>query len=165
MVEAARAVQDSLPIVCKEKIMSFKSILASIMFLAASILMTGFSVARAADVKKDHHLVFQVLDDDPAKWMHALGIANNVQQLLGKEHMAIEIVVHSGGINMVMKDSAIDNKICAAQQEGIVFAACAQTMKRDHMTEKDLHDGVKVVPIGVVEIMQKEEEGWSYIRL
>jgi len=38
-------------------------------------------------------------------------------------------------------------------------------MKRDNFTAGDLVSGVKIVPIGSVEIMQKQEAGWSYIRL
>lgn len=128
-------------------------------------LLTGVTSVQAADIKKAHHIVFQVLDDDPVTWIHVLGIAKNVQHYLGKDNVAIEIVIHSGGIYMVTRDSAVSNNITAAQKNGIVFAVCEQTMKRDKFTQKDLHDGVKLVPIGAVEIMQKQEAGWTYIKL
>jgi len=120
---------------------------------------------QAAELKKAHNIVFQVIDDNPMRWMQVLGISNNVQKLLGKDKVEIEIVVHSGGIHMLTSGSAVANKITQAEKAGIVFAACAQTMKRDNFTANDLVSGVKIVPIGSVEIMQKQEAGWSYIRL
>ena len=128
-------------------------------------LITGFTSVQAAEQKQAHHMVFQVLDDDPVKWVHALGIAKNVQQYLGKDKVSIEIVVHGGGIYMLTRDSAVASSVTAAQKNGIVFAVCEHTMKRDNFTEKDLHTGVKLVPIGAVEIMQKQEAGWTYLKL
>ncbi len=133
------------------------SMLASLFF--------GFNGAHAEEVKKAHNIVFQVLDDDPVKWVQVLGITRNVQQLMGKDNVAIEVVVHSGGIYMLKQGAAVANRVAAAQKEGIVFAACAQSMKRDSLSEKDLHEGVQIVSIGAVEIMKKVEAGWTYIRL
>jgi intracellular sulfur oxidation DsrE/DsrF family protein len=147
--------------------MSVKFILkcaVPVLALMAS-LISGVTSVQAAEVKQAHHIVFQVLDDDPVKWVHVLGIAKNVQQYLGRDNVAIEIVVHSGGVYMVTRDSAVANSITAAQKNGIVFAVCEQTMKRDNFSQKDLHDGMKLVPIGAVEIMQKQEAGWSYLKL
>jgi len=37
-------------------------------------------------------------------------------------------------------------------------------MKHFKISKKGLVDGVKVVPAGVLEIMKRQEEGWSYVR-
>jgi intracellular sulfur oxidation DsrE/DsrF family protein len=144
--------------------MSIKSILKFVALVWISSLATGYTSVQA-DEKKTHNIVFQVLDEDPGRWKQVLSISKNVQQLLGRGNVEIEIVVHSGGLNMVLLESEVGNSITDAQNDGIVFAACAATMKRHKFTEKDLHQDVKVVPIGAVEIMQKQEAGWTYIRL
>jgi len=38
-------------------------------------------------------------------------------------------------------------------------------MKKAKKTEKDLYDGVKVVPAGVIELMDRQSQGWHYIPL
>jgi intracellular sulfur oxidation DsrE/DsrF family protein len=142
----------------------FMKFLAPVILVVCS-LGTGFACAQSVDLDKAHHILFQVLDDDPVRWTEVLNITDNVEHMLGQEHVTIEIVVHNGGIHMVTMDSALANRISAAQKKGVVFAACAQTMKRHKYTPDDLLAGIKIVPIGVVEIMQKQEAGWTYIRL
>jgi uncharacterized protein len=135
--------------------------------LALCVLAGTVSIAMAADAtdNKPHKIVFHVNENDPAKWNHVLSIAKNVQQALGKENVAIEVVAHGDGLNMLKMESEVANRMTEAQENGLVLAACAVTMKRQNVTEKDLHPGVKVVPIGVVEIVLKQESGWSYVKL
>lgn len=145
--------------------MLFKSILKCITLFMVFGLASGCASMQAASNKYPHNIVFQVTDDDPAKWKQVLSISKNVQQMLGQENVAIEIVVHSAGLNMVMLESEVGSSLTDAQNDGVVLVACAATMKRHKFTEKDLHQDVKVVPVGAVEIMQKQEAGWTYIRL
>lgn len=144
--------------------MLFKSL---IKFAAVALFLTTAAgtagVATAAD-KKPHNLVFHVTDNDPAKWNQILNNAKNVQQALGKENVAIEVVANGPGLNMFKMESEVANRMTEAQKEGVVLAACGTTMKALKVAEKDLHVGVKVVPAGIVEIMQKQEAGWVYVK-
>ena len=79
--------------------------------------------------------------------------------------MAIEIVVNGPGLDMMKFDSVVADRMTAALGTGVALLACGATMKAANVTEKDLHAGVKVVPGGVVEVMQKQEAGWSYIKI
>ncbi len=47
---------------------------------------------------------------------------------------------------------------------GITFSACANTMKAMGRDQPSLHSSAKVVPGGVVRIMELQEAGWTYIR-
>jgi uncharacterized protein len=38
-------------------------------------------------------------------------------------------------------------------------------MKAAKLTDKDLYPGVGTVPGGVIEIMQKQEAGWTYLKI
>ena len=133
--------------------------------LALIVTLATSSVALAADTAKKHGVVFQVTDNDPAKWNQALNNAANLQKAVGKENVDIEIVVNGAGLNMMMFDSVVANRMTTALDNGVHLLACGATMKAKKVAEKDLHAGVKVVPGGVVEIMKKHEAGWTYIKI
>lgn len=46
---------------------------------------------------------------------------------------------------------------------GVHFHACGNTMKSLGWTEKDLTEFAKVVPIGVDDLMQLQEQGFAYV--
>jgi len=133
----------------------------------AGLIVLGISAgsALAADTAKKHGVVFHVTDSDPAKWNQALNNAANLQKAMGKENMDIEIVVNGKGLDMMKFDSVVGSRMNDAMKNGVQLLACGATMKAAKVTEKDLHQGVKVVPGGVVEIMQKQEAGWTYIKI
>mgnify|MGYP000566002369 CR=1 FL=1 len=127
-------------------------------------VVTGCAGMQAGD-KKPHNIVIQVIDNDPGRWKQTLSIVKNLKKDMGKDNLAIEIVAHGGGINMILKESEVANLLADAQKDGVVLAACAASMKGQKVNEKDLFTGVSVVPFGAKEIMQKQEAGWSYLRM
>ena len=48
--------------------------------------------------------------------------------------------------------------------EGVVFAACENTMKRQNVTKQQLTGFAKTVDSGVAEVIRKQEARWSYLR-
>jgi len=64
-----------------------------------AVLLAPIASAQAptAPADRPHKVVFQVRDADPAKWSLALNNARNVQQNLGHDKVAIEIVAHGPG--------------------------------------------------------------------
>ena len=48
--------------------------------------------------------------------------------------------------------------------EGIRFAACGNALKGTGLTKADIFDFVTVVPAGVVELAERQAEGYAYIR-
>lgn len=110
-------------------------------------------------------VVIQVSDNDPAKWNLALNNANNlISAMGGADKVEVEIVAYGPGLAMLKDDSVVGERLGAASGQGIALAACGNTMRAQHVTEADLHAGVKTVSAGVLEIMQRQREGWSYIR-
>jgi len=142
----------------------FKSFVKFASLALIMALATG-SAAMAADAAKKHGVVFHVTDKDPGKWNQALNNSANLQKALGKENVNIEIVVNGPGLDMMKFDSEVANRMTEATKNGVSLLACGATMKAANVTEKDLHAGVKVVPGGVVEILQKQEAGWTYIKI
>lgn len=128
---------------------------------AAALLLGGpATTALAADEK----VVLQVSDNDEAKWNLALNNAKNLQAAYGKDKVDIEIVVYGPGIGMVKAESTVGNRIIDAGASGVKVIACENTMKAQKLARADMLDGIGYVPGGVVEIMQRQKQGWAYIR-
>ena len=121
-------------------------------------------VAPAALAGRPHKVVFQVSDADPAKWNLALNNARNVQEDLGKDAVAIEIVAYGPGIGMLKMDSVAGPRVSEAIGAGVAVVACENTMRAQKIVRDDMLPKIGYVMAGVVELVQKQKEGWAYIR-
>lgn len=131
--------------------------------IAASVLsLTGCAQQPTKSAKAQ--VIFQVSDADAKKWNLALNNAKNVQTDLGKDGSEIEIVAYGPGIGMLKFDSEVATRINEAVAAGVKVVACENTMKGQKLTKDDMLPGVGYVKAGVVELMQKQQAGWSYIR-
>jgi intracellular sulfur oxidation DsrE/DsrF family protein len=135
---------------------------------AAALLLIGMTAlatpAVAAERTAKSSVVIQVSESNPAIWNLALNNAKNIQQDLGKDNVNIEIVAYGPGINMLKFDSEAAPRLKKASADGVALIACGTTMRKQKLTEKDLDGNIKVVPAGVIEIMNKQREGWAYIK-
>ncbi|MBS0320628.1 MAG: DsrE family protein [Proteobacteria bacterium] len=109
-------------------------------------------------------LVIQVSDADPAKWNLALNNATNVQADLGAQNVAIEIVAYGPGIGMLKMDSPVAGRVDQSIDAGVRFVACENTMHGQKLTKTDMLNNISYAKAGVVELMQKQQQGWTYIR-
>jgi hypothetical protein len=114
---------------------------------------------------KPNQVVLQVSDADPAIWNQALNVARNIQNAYGKDNVKVEIVAFGNGIDMVKFDAAVANRVAEASGAGVAVVACENTMKARKLNNEDINASVGRVPAGVVEIMTRQREGWSYIKL
>lgn len=111
-----------------------------------------------------NRLVMQVSDNDPAKWNLAFNNARNVQNDLGRDKVQIEIVAYGPGIAMIKAGSQVSPRVDEALLAGVKVVACENTMTNMKLGKADMLSGIGYVPSGVVEIMQRQEQGWAYIR-
>jgi hypothetical protein len=107
-------------------------------------------------------VVVQISDDAPRTWNIALNNADNVLAAIpGAE---VEIVVYGPGIGMLKAESTVANRVAKAVSSGIKAVACENTMRKAKLNPQDMHADIGYVPSGVVEIMAKQGDGWSYLR-
>ncbi len=137
--------------------------------LAYAFLLSFSSLAAQAadqgDVPVEHQkVILQVSDSVPSKWNLTLSNASNLQELLGKDNVDIEIVAYGPGIDMLRLESEVGDKIDKAISNGVKIVACQNTMKAKKLTKDDMLTSIDYVPGGVLEIMRKEKAGWSYVR-
>lgn len=124
----------------------------------------GSAGPSATEASQHNRIVMQVSDADPAKWNLALNNARNLQTDLGQKNVEIEIVAYGPGIGMLKAESAVGNRIGEAMKSGVKVVACENTMRGQKLVKDDMLPGIGYVNAGVVEIMQKQQQGWAYLR-
>jgi intracellular sulfur oxidation DsrE/DsrF family protein len=134
--------------------------------LMGGSLAAAAALAGAATVTKSgaYRVVFQVSDADPKKWNLTLNNVKNVQEDLGAENIAIEIVVYGPGIDMLKADSEVGNRVNDALQAKVAVVACENTMRARHFSHDDMLPKIGYVAAGVVELIKRQSEGYAYIR-
>jgi uncharacterized protein len=128
--------------------------------------------AEAAVAKKEHHLILQVNSNDPAAMNLALNNAMNVTQYYSEsgQNVKIEVVTFGPGLHMLRDDtSPVKARIetMSLSNPEISFKACGNTQANMHKAEnKDIPiiRGAEVVKSGVIRIMERQEQGWSYVK-
>jgi intracellular sulfur oxidation DsrE/DsrF family protein len=117
--------------------------------------------SQAADKSK---IIIQVSDNDTVKWNLALNNAKNIQKDVGTDNVVIEIVAFGPGVNMLKAESEVGNRINDAVDTGVQVNACQNTMRNFKLSKEDMNARVGYVPSGVVEIMQRQQQGYAYLR-
>ena len=128
-------------------------------------------VAKSGSVKT-HKLAIQVAENNPQLMNLALNNARNVVEYYKSkgEEVAIEIVTFGPGLHMLRDDtSPVKQRIAAMALEtpSVVFIACANTqanMSKQENKQISLISEAKVMPSGVVRIMELQGKGYSYLR-
>ena len=137
--------------------------------LVAVIMMVSSPVAQA---DTQNRIVFQVNSNDPALLNLVLNNVNNVETHylgLGQE-VEIEVVTYGPGLDMLIDGkSPVAKRIAGVVKSysNVTFSACGNTMKKvTKKTGKEpkLLSGARVVPAGLIRIIELQNEGWNYIK-
>ncbi len=113
--------------------------------------------------------------DNPRKWVvpiktddihiinHTIGAINNVINQYPPESINIAMVFYSSGMRVIKKD--YDKKTLKRLQSlvdgyDVEIIGCINTMQTMKWTKKDFIDGVTYRQAGVVEVIEREVDGW-----
>ncbi|MFO1322439.1 MAG: DsrE family protein [Burkholderiales bacterium] len=124
----------------------------------------AFAQAQAQQPAPRAKVVVQVSDADPGKWNLALNNVKNIQTDVGAANVDIELVAYDPGIGMLKADSVVANRIDEALGAGVKVLACENTMRNMKLAKADTLPRIGYVASGVVEIMQKRQQGRAYLR-
>ena len=122
----------------------------------------GTGGTAAAKVK--NRMVIQINEDDAKKWNAVLGNIHNIQVELGERNVAIAVVAIGPGLGMLLADSLAANRVQEAMAAGVEFLACGNSVKAQNIALDDLTTGTKVTTSGYVELMRRQQQGWTYLR-
>ncbi|MCC7467279.1 MAG: DsrE family protein, partial [Saprospiraceae bacterium] len=134
---------------------------------AAFILVGIFAFSRTSPQessdKKGSRVVFQLSTPDTAAHRALARQLNNL--LEGLPNAQVEVVVHNKGISMLhAQKTTLATELQGLKDRGVKFVACEQTLKQQKMEKSEILPLAGFVPRGLVEIIQKQEKGWSYIK-
>ncbi len=140
--------------------------------IAFALLFAAAPASAVEQEPKEHKLVIQVSENDPAKMNLALNNAANVSKYYADkgEEIQVEIVAYGPGLHMLRTDtSPVKQRMTSFMQSmpNVAFAACGNTMDNMKKAEgKDIQimSKIKVVPAGVTRLIELQEKGWSYVR-
>ena len=133
-------------------------------FFRKALLSTTLLALSAGAAMAQNKVVFQVSDADVAKWNLTMNNVRNVQQDLGADKVTIEIVAYGPGIGLLKLESPLAQRIADALSQRVQVVACENTMTAQKITRSDMLPNISYVPAGVVELMQKQQQGYAYIR-
>ena len=117
----------------------------------------------------DHKLVYQfnTADEDTQQ-----AILFSVGAMLRKwgDNIGIVVVAIGPGIHILAKHplrpvpKEIRERVSSLNEYGVQFHACGNTMKSLKWDSKDMLPFAKIVEVGASDIMELQEEGYSYIK-
>lgn len=152
----------------------FASLGIAVPLLAAAVLL-GALAATAQDRPQQSaaHKVAIHVDDNDAKVMNlALNNAKNILDHYRRkgETVRIEIVTYGPGLHMLRADtSPVKQRVAEMSLAApeVSFSACGNTqanMTKQESKDVPLLSEARVVPSGVVQLIELQEQGFSYIR-
>ncbi|MBU6483959.1 MAG: DsrE family protein [Betaproteobacteria bacterium] len=130
--------------------------------LLCLLLVVGFSNPAFADEGAISDGVVVQANGNKADLNRALVLASNMHEVLAKAKF--EVVVYGPNVHLITSFSDVVPLIQKVQSEGIKVIACGRSLTSEHVSESDLAPGITVVPFGAVHIVNREKEGWQYIK-
>jgi len=147
-----------------------RRLLIATLWCASLFVLFGAGVASAADEKPFAELkvVLQISDSDPFKQTLVLNVARNLIKHYGPDRVDLEVVAFGPGLRLFFADNANKGRIQGLVDDGAVrFSACGNTMKK--MAKQigetpKLNKNAKVVPAGVVQIVELVGKGFTLVK-
>jgi len=136
--------------------------------LAVALVALPLVSAQASDQPFKYRLIIHVTQYDKAIFKQVLNMANNVPKQVGVDNIQMEVVAQGPGLALLEEGSPEAKRIASlVPYDNIKFSACGATIKGIKKHQKRdvvLLPDVRIVPGGVVRVMDLQNKGWAYIR-
>jgi intracellular sulfur oxidation DsrE/DsrF family protein len=110
-----------------------------------------------------HKIIFQLTTNDTMAHKALMKQLNNITTVAPTTK--IEIVCHGPGLEMLItENSIVHQKIKQLSAIGVSFIACEFSMKERNVPQDKIIPEAGYVKAGIIEIVSKQEQGWSYIK-
>ncbi|MCG3661832.1 DsrE family protein [Aliarcobacter butzleri] len=93
---------------------------------------------------------------------HTIGSMYNILKEYPSESLKIVVVAYGKGLRVLKKDYDANtlNRVKSLMEYDVEFVACKNTMETMKWTEKDFIDGISYTQAGIVEVIEKQQEGY-----
>ncbi|HET9746560.1 MAG TPA: DsrE family protein [Chitinophagaceae bacterium] len=113
---------------------------------------------------KDYKVVFDVTSKDTNVHKAVIRWCNEITSAYPDAQL--EVVYYGQSLDMItLGKSVVPNEVTRLiNDKKVAFRVCATSLKRWKIQESQLLPGVAAVPDGIYEILQKQREGYGYIK-
>jgi uncharacterized protein len=111
-----------------------------------------------------HRVLFALSSGDHDDWEMVLANLHNMLNGFPPNTADLELVAFGPGIDFLTKNSLAASRIHELEGQHVHFVACRNAMRGHNLTDADLAPGVTTVPAGLIEVVTRQEDGWSYIK-
>lgn len=137
--------------------------------LFAAFVLFFFTINTGAQqnpsIFPQHRIIMQLSSNDTLVWK---GLMNNLRNLKAGwgDSVAIEVVVHGPGLDLLTRNKTTQQgQITQFKKAGISFQACENSMLERKVPKEAMIAEAGYVKMAMAEIVRKQEEGWSYIKI
>ncbi|MBK8087988.1 MAG: DsrE family protein [Chitinophagaceae bacterium] len=110
-----------------------------------------------------HKIVWDMAQADTAMQRGLYKQLNNV--ITAAPDTKIEVVFHGNSVYALLKDTGyFKEQILALHKKGVMFRVCNNSLKGRNIDLSRVIPEAVVVPVAILELATKQEEGWSYIK-
>lgn len=109
-----------------------------------------------------HKVVLQLTSNDLTVQKSALSHIHNIQKSF--EHIVIELVTHGDGIELLLKESLLEDHLKKLHETGVQLLICQNAMDAKNLSNSDFLSFSTLVPSAVAHLIVRQSEGWSYLR-
>ena len=103
--------------------------------------------------------------DENEKWKLLIGNVNNLSKGIDLKDSEIEIVANSIAVSMYKeKESIFKKELEELHNIGVRICACNNALNGMNINKTEIMKFIEVVPIGVKELIDRQLEGYSYIK-
>jgi len=132
-----------------------------------AILGTGCATMFGQDKQK---VVYHINYNDDKQLNAALGNVKNHISAIGKDKIDVKVVMHGNGVDLLKTantDLDMQQKVIGLKKDGVAFQVCNNTLVNKKINYKnDLFDVSQkdIVPSGVAEVANLQQQGYVYIK-
>ncbi len=126
-------------------------------------LLFGTANAQEKTDLKEHKIVFQLTTSDTLSHKALMKQLKNIKSVA--PNTKIEVVCHGPGLEMLQSNKTTVLKgIQEAKKNGVEFQACEFSLKERKVEKSSIISEAGFVPAGIIYIVEKQEQGYSYIK-
>ena len=139
----------------------FNKVIAVVVLMVFAF--TTKAQTKSESLNPEHKIIFQLTSGDTTAHKQLMKQFNNILSV--SPTTKIEVVCHGAGLDMLVSGKTIvEDKIKTLAEKGVVFNACEFSIKERKVDRSKIISVSGFVPAGIVEIVSKQEQGWSYIK-
>ncbi len=126
------------------------------LFVSALLISSSF-------LKAQSKIVWEMPSGDTAQQRILFRQVGNV--LAAAPDTKIEIVFHGPAVYGMLKDTGyFKEQIIGFHKKGVVMAVCNNALKVRNINPDRVIPEAMIVPVAILELAKKQEQGWSYIK-